>query len=50
MVEKFINKEGLLTWRYTLQELIDTIDQNAQNPYRLDADLELKDRELERRD
>lgn len=45
MVTKKINKDGTITWTYSsLQELMDDVQRNAENPYRLDDDLEAKDR------
>lgn len=44
MVEKKINQDGTITWTYTFNELMETIQNNAENPYRLDQDLEMKDK------
>lgn len=41
---KIVNADGSITWRFTLQELIDYKQQIAENPTHLDIDLEMKDR------
>lgn len=44
MATKKINSDGTITWTFSsIQELIDYQQQIAQNPYRLDDDLEAKD-------
>ena len=49
MVTKKINDDGTITWIYSsLQELSDEIQKACENPYRLDDDLEAKDRADER--
>ena len=51
MVTKKINDDGTITWTYSsIQELIDSINASAENPYRLDDDLEAKDRQDSWRD
>lgn len=45
MAERIQNADGTITWRYkNLQELLDYMEEIAQNPTYLDEDLELKDR------
>lgn len=51
MAEKIINADGTITWRFkSLQELIDYKQEIAENPRRLDLDLELKDQRDNLRD
>jgi hypothetical protein len=49
MVQKIINNDGSITWRYeSFQELIDSMEHAAQNPTYIDADLRSKDAADER--
>lgn len=44
MAQRIENPDGSITWRYSsFEELLDDLAKSAENPYRLDADLETKD-------
>jgi hypothetical protein len=48
-MEKIVHENGSITWRYeSWQELLDDMARSAENPYRVDQDLEAKDRADER--
>jgi hypothetical protein len=49
VVTKKINDDGSITWTYSsIEELAAEMQKSCENPYRLDDDLEAKDRADER--
>lgn len=48
-MEKIVHENGSITWRYeSFQELLDDLQKANENPFRVDQDLEAKDRLDER--